>query len=130
MVRNIFSALAHERTPGVIKEFVLWCLVCFSALMSLIAAAMGGGNVTWILLLLFTLGMGVLMAFRLTPVVLLYSIGTLHLFVFVIHYICFIGDYSYYGIQRSAVNTVLFVVLLLLTIAVIVCGLIQFFTRF
>ena len=44
MIQNIFSSLMHERhpgkRPGVIKEFVLWCVVCFSALLTLIAAAM------------------------------------------------------------------------------------------
>ena len=49
---NIFTALVRRRTTGVVMEFVLWCIVCFAALLSLIALAMGAGNFVWILLLL------------------------------------------------------------------------------
>ena len=41
---NIFTALVRRRTTGVVMEFVLWCIVCFAALLSLIALAMGAGN--------------------------------------------------------------------------------------
>ena len=27
MINNIFTALAREKTPGAIMEFVLWCAV-------------------------------------------------------------------------------------------------------
>lgn len=62
---NIFTALVRRRTTGVVMEFVLWCIVCFAALLSLIALAMGAGNFVWILLLLTAAGLGVIMAFRL-----------------------------------------------------------------
>ena len=71
---NIFTALVRRRTTGVVMEFVLWCIVCFAALLSLIALAMGAGNFVWILLLLTAAGLGVIMAFRLKEVALLYSV--------------------------------------------------------
>ena len=81
----------HERhpgkRPGVIKEFVLWCVVCFSALLTLIAAAMGGGSAAWIMILLFTMGLGVMMAFRLTAIVLLYSAGVFQFLIFIMKYV-------------------------------------------
>lgn len=129
MVRNIFSSLMHERTPGVIKEFVLWCVVCVSAFLSLIAAAIGGGNAVWVMLFLFTLGLGVLMAFRLTPIVLLYSVGVFQFLIFIIHYTTYLRAQYYYGVSGSALITVLFVLLLLLSLVVLVCAFIQFFSR-
>lgn len=128
MVDNIFSALGHRRTSGVIKEFVLWCVVCFGALLSLIAAAIGRGNITWIMLLLFSIGLGVLMAFRLRAIALLYSVGVFHFLTFMIHYVCFSGI-SIGSTGYSALNTVLFVLILLTSLALVICGFIHFFTR-
>lgn len=133
MIQNIFSSLMHERRPdkrpGVIREFVLWCVVCFSAFLTLIAAAMGAGSAAWIMLLLFTLGMGVMMAFRLTAIVLLYSVGVFHFLTFILHYMCFLNLPSYYRSSGSALITVLFVLLLLLSLGIVTCGFIHFFSR-
>lgn len=71
MINNIFTALAREKTPGAIMEFVLWCAVCFVVLMSLIALAVGNGHVVWILMMLFSVGLAVLMAFRLKAIAML-----------------------------------------------------------
>lgn len=133
MSDNIFSALAHKRTAGVIREFVLWCVVCFTVLLSLIAAAVGKGNVTWIMLMVFSIGLGVIMVFRLTPVALVYSSGTFCLIVFVIHYICFSRAASYYGIfnvSYSPLNIILFVLLLFVSIALVTCEFVHFFSRY
>ncbi len=127
MVDNIFSALGHRRTSGVVKEFVLWCLVCFVALMSLIAAIVGRGCLTWIMLMVFSIGLGVLMAFRLKEISLLYCAGVFQLFTFVIHYVSFSG-FSY-GPGYSVFNTILFVLLLLTSLALVICGFIHFFTK-
>lgn len=133
MIQNIFSSLMHERRPGmrtgVIREFVLWCVVCFSALLTLIAAAMGGGSAAWIMLLLFTLGMGVMMAFRLTAIVLLYSVGVFQFLTFILHYVCFLNLPSYYRGAGSALITVIFVLLLLFSLAIVICGFVHFFSR-
>ena len=133
MIQNIFSSLMHERhpgkRPGVIKEFVLWCVVCFSALLTLIAAAMGGGSAAWIMLLLFTMGMGVMMAFRLTAIVLLYSAGVFQFLIFIMHYVCFLNLPSYYRGSGSALVTVIFILLLLLSLAIVICGFVHFFSR-
>lgn len=128
MVDNIFSALGHRRTSGVVKEFVLWCLICFVALMSLIAAIVGGGCITWIMLMIFSIGLGVLMAFRLRAIALLYCAGVFQLLTFLIHYVSFSGI-SYGASGYSAFNTVLFVLLLLESLALVICGFIHFFTK-
>ena len=133
MSHNIFSALAHKRTAGVVREFVLWCVVCFTALLSLVAAVVGKGNITWIMLMIFSIGLGVIMVFRLTPVALLYSSGTFCLIVFVIHYICFSRASSYYGIfnvSYSPLNIILFVLLLFVSIALVDCEFVHFFSRY
>lgn len=128
---NIFSALARRRTKGVVVEFVLWCVVCFVALMSLIALAMGAGNVVWILMLLTSIGMGVIMAFRLREIAMLYSVCVFNVILFLIHYLVFTIGYPTYGysVSHSAVSIIFFVLALLLSIAVAVCAFVQFFSR-
>ena len=91
---NIFTALVRRRTTGVVMEFVLWCIVCFAALLSLIALAMGAGNFVWILLLLTAAGLGVIMAFRLREVALLYSVCVFNAILFLIHYLVFSVSYG------------------------------------
>ena len=63
MIDNIFTALVRKKTTGAILEFVLWCAGCFTSLMAIVAFAFGKGNITWILLMFFSIGLGVLMAF-------------------------------------------------------------------
>lgn len=132
---NIFSALARRRTKGVVTEFVLWCLVCFVALMSLIALAMGGGNVVWILLLLTSIGMGVIMAFCLREIAMLYAVCVFNAIIFLIHYLVFAIGYSPYtvaydyDVSHSAVSIIFFVLALLLSIAVVACAFVQFFSK-
>lgn len=72
-VDNIFSTLMYEKTPNVILEFSMWCTVCLIALLAMIAAILGRGNVTWIMLMIFSIGMGVLLAFRLKTIAMLYA---------------------------------------------------------
>lgn len=132
---NIFSALARRRTKGVVVEFVLWCVVCFVALMSLIALAMGAGNVVWILMLLTSIGMGVIMAFRLREIAMLYSVCVFNVILFLIHYLVFAIGYSPYtvaydyDVSHSAVSIIFFVLALLLSIAVVACAFVQFFSK-
>lgn len=129
-IDNIFTALIYQRTPGVIMEFTLWCIVCFVVMLSLIAAVLGDANITWILLMVFSIGLAVLQAFRLKPITMLYSACTFHLIIFIVHYACFakteshIGDASY-----SALNIILFILLLLLAAAIVTCSTIHFFSR-
>lgn len=129
MIDNIFTALVREKTPGAILEFILWCTVCFVALLSLIALAMGGGHVTWILVMLFSVGLAVLMAFRLKAIAMLYSAGAFYFVILLVHYLCLSIGYSY-GESHSALNIILFILALMLSLAVIVCGFVQFFSRF
>lgn len=140
-INNIFSALVHERTPGAIMEFTLWCVVCFIALLSLIAAIVGHGNVTWILLMIFALGLGTLMAFRLKPISLLYCMGVFNLLMPVVHYACFARSRNYFGLSYylisdygtsatySPLNITLFIIIILLSLALVICGFVYNFTR-
>lgn len=129
-IDNIFTALMYQRTPGVIMEFTLWCTVCFVVILSLVAVVLGDANITWILLMIFSIGMAVLQAFRLKPITMLCSTCTFHLIIFIVHYVCFakteshIGDASY-----SALNIILFILLLLLAAAIVTCSAIHFFSR-
>lgn len=129
MIDNIFTALVREKTPGVILEFVLWCTVCFTALMSLIALAMGSGHATWIILMLFSVGLAVLMAFRLKAIALLYSVCAFHMVAFLVHYLCLSMGYSY-GESHSPLNIILFILTLMLSLAVVVCAFVHFFSRY
>lgn len=129
MMDNIFTALVREKTSGVILEFILWCTVCFVALMSLIALAMGGGEVTWILLMLFSVGLAVLMAFRLKAIAMLYSAGIFYFVAFLVHYLRFSFGYAG-GASRSPLNIILFVLTLMLVLAIVVCAFVHFFSRY
>lgn len=140
-IDNIFTAIARERSPGVIREFTLWCIVCFIALMALIASIIGQGNITWILLLVFSVGLGVLMAFRLKPIAMLYSIGVFNLLLPIIHYACFAKSISYFGlngyvysygyssVEYSPLNIALFTIVLIISLALVICGFVFNFTR-
>lgn len=125
-MNNIFSALIHRRTAGVIREFVLWCILCFEALLSLAAVITAGSKITWIMLLLFVAGLAVLTAFRLTEIALVYSVGVFHLITCIIHYICYGRGYS----STVVINLILFILLLLLTLALVVCSFIHLFSRY
>lgn len=131
-IDNVFSALVHEKTPGAIMEFSLWCTVCFVVLLSLIAAIVGGGNITWILLMIFSIGMGVIMAFRLKPIAMLCGAGTINLITLIIFFVAF-TDFdipSGYDIFYSPINIILFILTLLGAIGLVTCGFIHFFSRF
>lgn len=124
MNNNIFSALMYRRNANVVREFVLWCILCFDILLFLISAVVPGSRITWILLMFFTMGLAVMMAFRLTGIALLYSIGVFHLMTVTIHYICYRtgGDH--------VADLLLFVLLILLALAALICSFVHHFTRF
>ena len=135
-IDNVFSALVHERTPGAIMEFSLWCASCFVVLLSLIASIVSGGDITWILLMFFVIGMAVLQAFRLKPITMLYGIGTINFILLIIHFVCYgkTNVYNYYTetyryIYPTA-SIILFVLCLIAAIAMITFGFIHFFTRY
>lgn len=118
---NIFSALIHRRDRGVIIEFVLWCILCFEVLFAMVAAVAAGSRATWILLLLFIMGLAVMMAFRLTAIALLYSVGVFHLITLTVQYICYRPS--------SIMNIFVFVLLTLLTLAALVCSFVHNFSK-
>ncbi|MBO5303936.1 MAG: FHA domain-containing protein [Lachnospiraceae bacterium] len=131
-IDNIFSALVYEKTPGAVMEFSLWCTVCVVVVMALVAAILGDGNVTWIMLMLFSAGMAVLMAFRLKPITLLYGAVTMNFLLFLIHFLCFsfYDRYDTGDLKYSALNTVLFILLLITAIVLVIFSFIHFFSRY
>ena len=131
-VNNIFSALIYEKTRGAIMEFVLWCIVCVDVLLSLIASIMSNGDITWILLMIFSIGLAVIMAFRLKPIAMLYGAVAFLLIINTVHFVSFynlskIYD-SYYTYDYFAVNVILFVLEILIAIGTVICAFIQFFS--
>lgn len=126
-VDNIFSALVHEKTPGAIMEFVLWCIVCADVLFSLIASILGKGNITWILLMVFLIGLAVILAFRLKPIAMLYGVGTFFIIDNLVHFFVFYNM----GVDSDGfiLNTILFVLEMLVAIGAITCAFIQFFSK-
>lgn len=126
-IDNIFSAFMNERTPGVIMEFSLWCGVCLVAIMSLVAAILSSTKAVWIMLMLFALCLGLMMAFRLKRVSMLCSVIFFQLIIAVIHFGSFAIGYS--SIPFSWINILLFICGLLGAIATVVCSSIQFFSR-
>ena len=128
MVDNIFSSLMYKKTTGAVLEFVLWCGVCFAALMAMAAFALGKGNVTWILLMLFSIGLGVLMAFCQRGIAIIYSICAFCVINLLVHFSVFVNGY-YGGKYSSPWNILLLTLALLLGIAAAACASIQFFSK-
>lgn len=129
-IDNIFSALMYERTPGVIMEFTLWCTVCFVVMLSMIAMIMGGGNITWIMLMFFSIGLAVLLAFRLKPISMLYGVAAFNFITFIIHYVSFSKSYDYHDTSYSVLNIILFILLLMASLGIVSCAAVHFFSRF
>lgn len=127
-MNNIFTALARRRNPGIIREFVLWCATCFIALLALIASAVGHGNVAWIFLMIFSIGMGVMTAFRLTAAAMLYGVCVFNFLVFLMHYFFLYSVYTYDS--KSILNMIFFILLLVLALAIIICAFVHFFSRY
>lgn len=127
-IDNLFSALMYKKTPSVILEFSMWCTVCLVAFLAMIAAILGQGNVTWIMLMIFSIGMGVLLAFRLKTIAMLYASVLFEFVVTLIHFVCF--SKTEYDLSVSGLNISLFVLGLLVALGLIVCSSIQFFTRY
>lgn len=127
-IDNIFSALIYEKTPGVIMEFSIWCTVCLVVLLALIASILGHGNVAWIMLMLFAIGMGVLLAFRLKAIAMLYASVLFQFVLSLIHFIRFAK--TTYNLSISGLNISLFILALMVAVGLIVCSCIQFFSKY
>ncbi|MCM1245136.1 MAG: FHA domain-containing protein [Roseburia sp.] len=136
-IDNIFTALVNERTAGAIWEFSLWCAVCLSVIFSLAAliSVDWWGEVSalcrmvWLFVMLFEAGTGVLMAFRLKPIMLYASSLAIQLLMTIFLYALF--AYIYVEIRDEVAVGMLFTFILLLLVALglAVCSSIHFFTR-
>ena len=133
-IDNIFSALVHERTPGAVMEFVLWCTTCLMVLLSLIVLIIGHGRISWIFMMIFAIGLGVISAFRLKPIALLYSVISFNLIVCILHFVNFFQRGSNHGsdwgydFTYSVFNVVLFVIEIILVVTIVVLAFIHFFS--
>lgn len=137
-INNIFTALMQERTPGAVWEFALWCTVCVCVILSMAAMIAVSSwmeeftvacRLVWLFVMLFEIGTGVLMAFRLKPIMLYVSSITLQLVMPIFIYVVYAMAYSRMDEDVPAGMVVMFILLLLAAIGLIVCGSMQFFTR-
>lgn len=137
-IDNIFSGLMYDRTSGTVLEFILWCAVCVMAILSLLAVVFvndkldpldGGFRMLWIFFMIFEIGLGVLMAFRLKAISLLYAALVFQFIMLIPYYV------TNAGMIDKATDTVpgfiiaLFVINLIVGIGLAVCSSIQFFSR-
>lgn len=160
-IDNIFSALVHDKTPGAIMEFTLWCGVCLLAVLFMMAAIMvktdptmnilgqsldiseltelGGFRILYIFLMIFTIGMAVLMALRLKPIMLLYGTTLFQLIMSIFYYVTCAGvicDFvdsfdseKYFDSSFPPFIIVLFVFILLVGLGLVTCLAIHLFSR-
>lgn len=137
-IDNIFAALVHEKTTGVIWEFSLWCTVCVCVVLSMAAMIAVSSwleeftvacRLVWLFVMLFEIGTGVLMAFRLKPVMLYASSLVLQLIMPVFLYATYAMAYSRIDEDVPVGMIVMFVLLLLAGLGLVVCSSVQFFTK-
>lgn len=137
-IDNIFTALMHERTPGAIWEFSLWCMVCLCVILSLVAIITVNSwikqfavfcRIVWLFVMLFEIGTGVLMAFRRKPVMLYVSSQTIQLGMSIFLYALFAFIYVEIRGDISVGMLLMFILLLLTALGLSVCSSIHFFTK-
>lgn len=137
-IDNVFSGLMYGRTPGAVLEFILWCAVCVMVILSLVAAVLvddkldpldGGFRMLWIFFMIFEIGLGVLMAFRLKAISLLYAVLVFQFIMLIPYYV------TNTGMIDKATDTVpgfiiaLFVINLIVGVGLAVCSSVQFFSQ-
>lgn len=137
-IDNIFTALVHERTPGAIWEFSLWCTVCLCVILSLVAMISVDSwlrqfsafcRIVWLFVMLFEIGTGVLMAFRKKPVMLYVSSQTIQLTMSIFLYALFAFIYIEIRGDVAVGMLLMFILLLLVALGLSVCSSIHFFTK-
>lgn len=122
-INNIFTALVREKSSGAIQEFVLWVVTCVMIVLSMVAAIIGDGGITWIMVMVFAIGLAVILAFRLKAIAMLYGVCAFHFLAMLIHFL------AYKVTAMSVINLILFILLMLLGIALVVCQFIQAFSK-
>lgn len=137
-INNIFTALMQERTPGAVWEFALWCTVCVCVLLSMIAVFTVNswmGEITafcrlvWLFVMLFEIGTGVLMAFRLKPIMLYTSSQAIQMIMTIFLYALYAFIYIEVRDEVPVGMILTFVFLLLASLGLTVCSSIHFFTK-
>lgn len=137
-IDNIFTALVHEKTPGAIWEFSLWCTVCVCVILSLAAAVSVSSwmkehsvifRLTWLSLMFFEIGAGILMAFRQKAIMLFVSSAAIQCVIPILLFTGYAGAYKEAANSVPAAMIVLFVFLILAAVGLVTCASIQFFSR-
>lgn len=137
-IDNIFSALVYERTPGAIWEFSLWCTVCVCVILSLSASVAVSSwmkeysvifRLTWLSLMFFEIGAGVLMAFRQKTIMMFVSSAAIQCLIPILLFAGYAGAYKEAENTVPAAMIVLFVFLILAAIGLVTCASIQFFSK-
>lgn len=138
-IDTIFSSLMNDRTPGTVAEFVLWCSVCVMVILSLLAAVFvddklspldGGFRTLWIFFMIFETGLGVLMAFRLRTIAMLYAALVFHFIMLIPYYVTNTGMIDKATDHVPGPVTALFVIGLMTGAGLVVCSVVQFFSQF
>ncbi len=137
-IDNIFSALVHERSAGAIWEFALWCTVCVCVILSMAAAIVVSSRMEeytvyfrmiCLGLMFLEIGSGVLMAFRIKPVMMLVSAGAVQFFIPVIMFVSYAAMYDEIDDKVPAAMIVLFMLVMLAAIGLVSCACVHFFSR-
>ncbi|MCI8963657.1 MAG: FHA domain-containing protein [Eubacterium sp.] len=131
---NIFSALVYEKTPGVIWEFSLWCVVCVCVLLSLVATVsvsswMSGENYfrfIWLYLMTSEIMIGFFMAVRKKPEAMSATAGAVQFLMPVILFAAYGRAFDQIKGSIPVVMILLFVLVLLAALGLLVCSFIQF----
>lgn len=138
-IDTIFKALVNDKTPGTVAEFVLWCSACIMVILSLLAAVFvddkltpldGGFRMLWIFFMIFEIGLGVLMAFRLRTISMLYAALVFQFIMLIPFYVTNTGMIDKAVDSVPGMVTAVFVINLVIGAGLIVCSMVQFFSRF
>lgn len=142
--RVLFSRMAGGMDRSTSMELFLWITACVCALTVLVTIILLGVSdassdwitglqVIWFFMLFFTIGMGVLMIFRLRGITILYG-SFLFQFVMLIPFYLKEGDMSewanYGDGKKPIIITLFFVFALITVIALITCELVHLCSRF
>lgn len=131
VIDNIFSALVHEKTPGAIWEFSIWCTLCVLAVLSLVITILTDGLAVELVTMLFLIGMAVVFAFRLKSIGLLCMSVLFEGIIGIMRYVTYTepSAVDYYDeLSFSGILIAIFVITILVAVAAVACSAVHFFS--
>lgn len=142
-VDNIFSALLYEKNRSSQWEFGLWCTVCVMVVLSFLATILVDGDeyltssfsdsvqTFWIFVMIFGAGLGTAMAFRSIKPIMIYASQIMVQFVMLIAYYDVMAGWVDDCLQSvPGMVVAVFVCLILLSLGIVACNSVHFFTNF